>query len=309
MLIHRSSVLGVELVVTTNSYEHLQVVRDIEPPAAGERLADGILEIEILAAGDAWAIRSGGQRICTGVRSGTIAAPLQDIIAASICERLPACTRIEGDLATVAGHCVFIGGGGGETAALLLALLAQGAEVHTGGLVLLQGGACIPFPRRLRVFDDHQSPPTVGAVPLAARRYPCSRRLFRFFDPTEINRPWRLDRRVPSVIVYLEPSGDPRGETSPVRKIEMVQSLLPAAPDLRRRPRKTIADVGGLAAGCACFRMRQGRSPDASAEALRHLLETVSLPARRPEDRGALVSAPAEPAPAPPLDLEAPPGP
>ncbi len=304
MLIHRSSVLGLELVVTTNSYKYLQVVRDIEPAASGERLADGVLEVEILAAGDAWTIRSGGRTICTGFRRGTLAAPLQDIITASICERIPDSTRIAADLATVAGHCVLIVGSGGESSALLLALLAQGAELHTGGLVLLQDGACIPFPRRLRVFDDQQSPPTMGAVPLASRRYSCSRRLFRFFDPTEIDRPWRLDRRVPSVIVYLEPSEGPCSATSPVRKIEMVQSLLPASADLSLRPQKTIAEISALVACCACFRALPGRSPDASAEALRRLLDSAPLPARRPEDRGAHLPAPAASTPAPPLDLQ-----
>lgn len=284
VLIHRSSVLGLELVVTTNSYEYLQVVRDIEPAAAGEHLTDGILEVEILAAGDAWTIRSGGRALQSGFRSGAIAAPLQDVITALVCERLPDCTRIEGDLATVSGHCVFIVGTGGETSVLQLALLAQGAELHSGGIVLLQAGSCIPFPRRLRVFEDQQCPPTLGAVPLASRRYSCSRQLFRFFDPTEISRPWRLDRRVPSVIVSIGPSEDPRGETSPARKIEMVQSLLPASSDLSRRPQKTIADVSALVAGCACFRVLSGRSPDALAGVVRQILVAESrhqgVPAR-----------------------------
>jgi len=282
----RSTVLGADLVFTTNSSACLQACREIETTEPGASLLDVPLGVDIQLQGDAWTLSSSGQVVLAGSGDGMLPVALQDAVSGLICDRLPDFTGVAASLVTIAGQCVLLVGAEEVVTPALLALLARAAEGYGGHLVLVNNGECVPFPRRLRLPESARFPAGMLSPLPEPRWQGLPQQRFRFFDPTDLGLPWRFDRCAPSVIVHLVPDGGGQRGATPLSRIELAQQLISAAPDLPRRPRTTIAALTALAAACAGYRVGCGGEADVAAESVLRLLSPDPLPLEpQPERR------------------------
>ena len=244
--------LGCEVRVRVNSASLMAVVRDVEAGLAGEPVASGFLDIELLSSADGFTLFADGAEVHRGRRAVDMAGSLDSLIVRKVVDRTGGLTRMRAGFARVTGKNILLAGlrRSGRTA-LLLELMVRGAAIRSEDVLLVEDGPSVPLPRRFRVRDEMLAHlPELQESCLNLNRYPSdSGGTVFYFDPTVAGMAWEATRGKPDLILCLEPAGAKETITGEGGSVAIASRLLPIT-DFTGEPQRHFRRMMALVDSC-----------------------------------------------------------
>lgn len=258
---HRFRVLGSEVVVRCEVPGLDPFVEMAIPRAAEELPAQPPIRIELVQGERLHELRHDGRLVYQHHDPACIAIEIESLVTHLAIGALGGWTRLHAGCARVDGRrALFTGDKASGKTTLLLALLAAGHEVHGDENVLLRDGSTLPVPRRFHLREGSLAL-LPGLAPLTERLRPLRHPEigpFRFFDPTDLGRPWRVEAAPAAAVFVVESAFGSASRVDPCAKVDLIRHLLFQTINLSRDPGTELRQLSTLSGSTAAFRLRLG---------------------------------------------------
>ena len=274
--------LGRDIRVRTGEPALAERVPDVAVCAVDDLPPGDPLEITLAREGDLFQVCRSGQLVYQSLDPDAIIIELETLVTYLVTEGMTAGLRLHAGCADVDGRrLLFTGNKASGKTTFLTKLLTLGNEVPGDENVLLLEGTALPVPRKFHLREATSSLfPELAPHRERSRLYTYAEiGAFRFFDPTDLGRPWRVRRAPVDAVFTIESNFDGASSVEPCPKIDMVRHLLFQTVNLSERPGTQLAELTRFVNGVAAFRLRLGDLDEAAA-AVTAVLE--KLPARTP---------------------------
>jgi hypothetical protein len=260
--------LGRDIRVRTGEPALAELVPDVAVRAVDDLPPGDPLEITLGREGDLFQVWRRGELVYQSPDPDAIIIELETLVTYLVTEGMTGGLRLHAGCADVSGsRALFTGNKASGKTSFLMKLLTLGGEVPSDENVLLLGGAALPVPRKFHLREA-----TFSLLPELAPHRENSRLYtyaeigaFRFFDPTDLGRSWRVRRGPVDAVFTIESNFGGASSVEPCPKIDMVRHLLFQTVNLSGRPGPQLAELTRFVNDVAAFRLRLGDIDEAAA--------------------------------------------
>lgn len=279
--------LGRDIRVRTGEPALAELVPDVAVRAVDDLPPGDPLEISLVREGDLFQVRRRGKLVYQSREPDAIILELETLATYLVTEGMTGGLRLHAGCVDVNGRrALFTGDKASGKTSFLVKMLTLGGEVPSDENVLLLEGTALPVPRKFHLREA-----TFSLLPELVPHRESSRLYtyaeigaFRFFDPTDLGRPWRVRRAPVDAVFTIESNFGGPSTVEPCPKIDMVRHLLFQTVNLSGRPGPQLAELTRFVNDVAAFRLRLGDLDQAAAAVTAILEKLPAVTAARGEN-------------------------